>query len=905
MNPFDELQTLLKRFRNVLISALAVETFGLFALMCLLLLSAGIFLFSVADLPYMRFIVATVFLGFTSFLIARFLIGTIRYFLNPILVARQLAQHHEVLGHGLETVVEIALCERKDTPPFSLALLQAEAERQIRLLKELKVLSLEKEVRRAKKPMLLAFLVLVFLSASLAFFPERFAGGARSLFGVTLDFLEKILPAEEVEVLAYDLKGVWVISHRGGDEKVDGLVTGAPKGTKLEISGKLFRASKQGSVTLECMTGTRVLPLNMMGSEAFSFSFVVEEKCVWRLKVMTTAGYKAIEKRGKEVMPIEIQPPRIDILGVDKITIDKNEMATVSYRAMCTTGIAYVDAVYRSTMDPSKQENSARVLEGRKGTNEIAGEMSVNLHSLGFDHVLLNLKVQCLLPEEKASSIVIPFSANKRAFRRLSLIIGLKEVIETLASKKDFKTRRQDAIVLLRPLVKDAIGLGTVKEETTRALSEALSGLTSGFDSNIETHLLKLLGAMKEEWRTLVLEQMARLEAFVFEDIGLNQWDEVGRCVAILLALNEPSVRRFVSGETSLLSDVISRLLASDLVKLREALSQKGKGEVAGRLLERIKERLFVTQDGILQVLFVSSKQMQWLNRVIERQREIMDETSQVAFELRKQRRTDVPRDVLTEALRLCQGAWRQSQKIKVEGQFKREMEGVLEKTRALCDLISAKDVASALAIAVNAEEQARGLVWNIKDYTQWEDISEEKSKTGTIAVKLISHLISNITLIRDKLASVLEERMFVVPREKKEEIKRIALKQKALMRDAERLFLSFGKSFERLSDAQEARENIRQAYQRLLEEDPSAAETHQRQAIQDLLRLKRRIARHKGKIVAAQKDLGEVESEEEMTVKATGSTWDVKSKVLEFINEDVPKGFEEVVKRYYESLTK
>jgi hypothetical protein len=905
MNPFDEVRRHLNRFRGALISAYAVETLGLFAFVCLFFLSMGVFVFSFIDFPPMRLAVIVLFLIATSLLVIRLVAGALRLFLNPVVVARKLADYHDELGHGLETVVELALCAPKDAPPFSVALLQAEAERQIRLLKGLRVLPMEKEVRRAKKPIFLAFLLLVFLSASLVFSPQRFASGARNLFGVTPDFLQNILPAEQVEAIAYDLKGVWVIGHEDKEERVEGLVTGAPRGTTLEVSGRLFRSSKQGSVNLECATGTKVIPLNMLGSDAFSFSFQMQERCLWRLEVLTNAGYKAIEKGRREVLPIEIEPPRIEVLGVDKITIGKNDVASVSYRAMCTTGVAHVDAVYRSALDPSKQENSARVLEGKKGVNEVTGEVSVSLQSLGIEHVLLSLQVQCLLPDERAVSIVIPFSVNKQALRRLSFVFGLKEVIRTLASGMDWKTKRQNAIALLRALVKDATSHFTVKEETAKVLSEALSWITSSSDENMEGLLVRLETAMEDEWKLLVSEQIARLETLVLGDKGEGQQGEVGMLINMELALNEPAIRRLVLGGGFRMSDVVSRLLSLDLVKLREVSSQKGKAQVASRLLLRIKERLFVHLEGIAQVVLFTNRQMQSLERIMDAQREVMDETAQAAFELKKERKTGLPEDVLTEVLRLCQGALRQSQKTRILEQFKGDMEAVQEKTEALCDLISAKDVAGALDTASKAEEQARGLALDIRDYIQWEGGSEEENKVGMIALRHISQVVSSVRQIREKLADILEDRGYKLSKEKKEQIKGIALKQKAVVRDAGRLFASFGKAFERLSEAQDAKENIRQAYERLLEEDPSAAETHQRQAIQDLLKLKRGIAKSKGKMLAGGDDLRLEEPKEEMRVSATGSTWDVKSKVLEFINEDIPSGFEEVVKRYYESITR
>ena len=905
MNPFEEVRRHLNRFRTALISAYAVENLGLFAFVCLFLLSAGVLLFSFIDFPPVRLAVVVLFLIATSLLVIRLVAGALRLFLNPVLVARKLADYHDELGHGLETVVELALCTPKDAPPFSIALLQAEAERQIRLLKGLTVFPMEREVKRAKKPIILAFLLLVFLSASLVFSPHRFANGARNLFGVKPDFLQSILPAEQVETLAYDLKGLWVVRHEGKEEKVEGLVTGAPKGTALEISGRLFRASKQGKANLECATGTKEIPLNMLGSDGFSFSFEVQEKCLWRLEVVTNAGYRAIEKRKREVLPIEIEPPRIEVLGIDKITIGKNDVASVSYRAMCTTGVAHVDAVYRSALDPSKQENSARVLEGKKGVNEVTGEVSVSLQSLGIEHVLLSLQVQCLLPDERAVSIVIPFSVNKQALRRLSFVFGLKEVIRTLASGMDWKTKRQNAIALLRALVKDATSHFTVKEETAKVLSEALSWITSSSDENMEGLLVRLETAMEDEWKVLVSEQIARLETLVLGDKGEGQQGEVGMLINMELALNEPAIRRLVLGGGFRMSDVVSRLLSLDLVKLREASSQKGKAQVASRLLLRIKERLFVHQEGIAQVVLFTNRQMQSLERIMDAQREVMDETAQAAFELKKERKTEVPEDVLMEALRLCQGAFRQSQRIKVLEEFKEDVEAVQEKTEALCDLISAKDVAGAFDAASKAEYQASGLALDIRDYIQWGGGSEEENKVGTMAIRNLAQVASNIKQTKEKLASLLEERGHKVPKEKKEQIRGIALKQKAVLRDAERLFASLGKAFERLSEAQDAKENIKQAYERLLEEDPSAAETHQRQAIQDLLKLKREIARAKGKILPGGEDAKVKEPEEEMHVTPTVSTWDVKSKVMEFMHEDIPSGFEEVVKRYYESITK
>jgi hypothetical protein len=905
MNPFEEVRRHLNRFRTALISAYAVENLGLFAFVCLFLLCAGVLLFSFIDFPPVRLVFICLFLVATSLLVIRLVVVALKLFLNPVLVARKLAEYHDELGHGLETVVELALCTPKDAPPFSIALLQAEAERQIRLLKGLTVFPMEKEVKRAKKPIILAFLLLVFLSIFLIFSPHRFANGARNLFGVTPDFLQRVLPAEQVETLAYDLKAFWIIRHEGKEERVEGLVTGAPKGTALEVSGRLFMASKQGKANLECATGTKEIPLNMLGSDEFSFSLEVEEKCFWRLEVLTNAGYRAIEKGKREVLPIEIQPPSIEVLGVDKIALGKNDVASLSFRASCRTGVAHVDAVYRSPFDPSRHENRAQVLEGQKGVNEVTGEMSVSLESLGSELVLLSLEVQCLLPDERASSVTIPFSANKQALRHLALVIGLKEVIKTLASGMDSKPKRQNATVLLKALVKESGGLATVKEETKKVLSDALGLMTSSSDENAESLLVKLHAVMEDEWRALVTEQVARLEALIQGDKGGEKQGEVARLTDMLLALNEPAIRRLVFGGGFKMSDVVSRLVSLDLLRLKEVSSKKGSAEVAQRLLSRIKERFFLHQDGTLQVLLISARQMEWLERVIEEQRGVMDETAEMAFELSKERKTEVPEDVLMEALRLCQGAFRQSQKIKVLEQFKEDMEGIQEKTKALCDLISAKDVAGAFDAASKAEYQARGLALDIRDYIQWEEGSEEENKMGTMAIRNLAQVASNIKQTKEKLATLLEERGYKVPKEKKEQIRGIALKQKAVLRDAERLFASFGKAFERLSDAQDAKENIKQAYERLLEEDPSAAETHQRQAIQDLLRLKREIARAKGKILPGGEDAKVKEPEEEMHVTPTVSTWDVKSKVMEFLHEDIPSGFEEVVKRYYESITK
>jgi len=95
------------------------------------------------------------------------------------------------------------------------------------------------------------------------------------------------------------------------------------------------------------------------------------------------------------------------------------------------------------------------------------------------------------------------------------------------------------------------------------------------------------------------------------------------------------------------------------------------------------------------------------------------------------------------------------------------------------------------------------------------------------------------------------------------------------------------------------------EAVARLAEAQPASAETHQRQAVQDLLRLKRFVER--GPIESLRKQSREAE-EDRVVIAAPRPgppADDLRREIQERQDLPAPPGLEDLVRAYYESLVR
>jgi hypothetical protein len=296
-------------------------------------------------------------------------------------------------------------------------------------------------------------------------------------------------------------------------------------------------------------------------------------------------------------------------------------------------------------------------------------------------------------------------------------------------------------------------------------------------------------------------------------------------------------------------------------------------------------------------------------------QREVMDRTAQSAFVLK--RRADAMAQLRAPDVRAMEGRIEEAREIlgrpevgRLDRYDAEDVVRLMADVANLADLVAGRDLETAARVAEDAAAGAARLAGDLREEASFREdapgdpgalraVSSRMAKAAP-ALAEVAHTLS--AWRRDRTALVdSADRSDLLDQKKVQERALAAAKSVAeAMRRA-----AGGEAGEAAGVAVSARRNMEEASRRLAEWNPGAAEAHQRQAIQDLNRLRHLLER--GSMELARR-LTDRDDPEELTLPPAASrraSDDLERAVREHLAEPVPEAFADLVRQYYEAILK
>lgn len=303
------------------------------------------------------------------------------------------------------------------------------------------------------------------------------------------------------------------------------------------------------------------------------------------------------------------------------------------------------------------------------------------------------------------------------------------------------------------------------------------------------------------------------------------------------------------------------------------------------------------------------------LRQALALQRDVMDRTAEAAFLLKRrtdqltgQRAPDPGR--LASLVAEARGLGARVELHGLDTGDAQEMAAVRDDLGAAEDLLGQGDLVTARRVVDGLLERVSGLVQDWRDIADW--TGEERPDAAAFLRAQANRLSRVVVPLRDAarlLADWDRQRAGVVTRDDRDNAT-------AMLRDQERALAVLGRAAEALrraagSDADEhvatalaARRNMEEAVRRLAEVNPTAAEEHQRQAVQDMQRLRKALERG---AVEARAQAAAVPWEDQpvaLPAPARDAPGDAFAReVRAHAGDPVPASYEEVVRAYYEAI--
>ncbi len=303
------------------------------------------------------------------------------------------------------------------------------------------------------------------------------------------------------------------------------------------------------------------------------------------------------------------------------------------------------------------------------------------------------------------------------------------------------------------------------------------------------------------------------------------------------------------------------------------------------------------------------------LRQALTIQRDVMDRTAQAAFLLKRrtdqlagQRAPDAGRlaDLVGEALVACARV----DVGNLDPAEAQELASARDDLGATADLLGQGDLVTARRLVTGTLERLAVLSQDWRDVADWS--AEEQPEASAYLRAQATRLARALTPLRDAarvLADWDRERSGVVTRDDRENASR-------MLHDQERALALMGRAADTLrraagSDADEhvtiamsARRNMEEAATRLDEVKPAAAEAHQRQAVQDMQRLRKSLER--GAVELRGHAAGLPLEDDRVTLPPAARRPpgdDFAREVRAHAGDPVPPTFADVVRAYYEAI--
>lgn len=965
METFAHLDRLLRAFRWSLLQVALVETFALASLCFVVLAGVGVGLCALfPEAAPVRIAVLFVGIGIVLVSVVRAAHKTFVLLRDQVGLVKHLRLAYPEVGAGLETVVRLRPVLAQDPLPFSAALLCAEAERAVARLEHLPPRP-PADLAHTRRLIVATAVVVATLIAFTAAWPGEVARGVRRLTGIRAIPSWLAFPEEGVEPLVYDVRTSWVISHPDGSttrvatgEAADIL---APEGVGVEVTGSFTRPVLRGHALVVSEGKTIEVPLTVFSDDRFAFSLSDVRDGVWSLHVLTAAGTRVRENTRRRLVRIQPEPPRVVVEPRGLISLKPGDTFVVSYSVESRVGVRRVEAVVHFPFAPSRPPLRVPLKTPSPTESVVRGEIPFAWPEDPYGFAgRADLEIEALdwLAQGAGRSARIRFVLSSNMARRLAEIEEAEDLVrEMVRALEDAGVAQaggesQAPFALKGGPTAQAAEVAT-ETEWTKVLERAKDALatvslarTSAASSPndlraLENAVLDLHEMVGREWASFLSLRLADLgrEATRWRAVkggtarlGARKVQEVreslARAYQILAVLAGLEQRNILRADLASTGRVTSWRRAEVVSKARDAVA--GAQDFAGTDWSRLSDAVTRCVAAVEQVedvyrtsfsdverfafgeIVVAPEVSAQVKEVIEAQREVHDRTAQMAFEWKiysDQVASGFTPDTRDLLQRIAE-ARRRLDRVPLERLGSREaaeVARVREDLAAIEDLIEAPDYASALEQAQGLLERTSRMALEIGDQADW--LAEEGGEGVAVLTKTARILSMVVKSLREVTRSLrtwksrTESPPTPVMRAEAANIAAVQNRVISLLDKAmEPLALRQGAwTSELLGMTTAARRNMSEATARLAEDRPAAAEVHQRQAIQDLLRLKRALDR--GPLETIQR---QVKEEEPVTLPASrpGPPGDeLFQEVLRYRDEPRRPGTEDMVRSYYDAL--
>ena len=980
MDPFEFLDRYLADLRRHLalesllesIAVLAVSVISIVAVsVAALVLSPGF--------QVVRWVSAAAVIGVTALSTARLWVRVRRTLADPVGLGFLIARRVPGLGPGLAATLSLRTrLDEPGGPPFSAALLHAEALRDIRVLADHPPENLVHYRRSVRLVLVLAGLLAALAILCVAF-PWSVARGVRDLTGLSERFTPSWLigPPAVVDYLAYDLRTTMLLEQADrGVERVPGDETGdvsAPAGCWVEVAGRLSVPAASGTLVVEAGGHEAIAPIVVLPGGSFQATFRVTQPGAWHVAVATPDGGRLVEAARRRVMIEPEEPPKVTVEKPERLGLRPGETASVRYRAESPSGIGGVDALYLYPMDPTRPPVRVHVADLAPGTRMTSGEV---VFTMPADAVEADGRVDLAVevfgrPAGAAGSTGraenVRFHVDSPRFRHVAVLddadhlllvlLGLVGSLDDTGCPadappgEDAARRVRMAAAVAKRLADDV----HADEEATPSLVEAIAVASAGLaasdarrpcaemSTRIDGAVLALDAGVSREWAAQLRGRLAdiaveagRLRA---ETRKLPEDDrapddvrrEVAKARRLLRQADLQRRRLAWAGptggaarvEAARLADVSAR--AGDAVATADVALVGEDGRAAApamlraaaamdefvRALRRDESRWTVAVD---RQVTLPAEIGALLRTAISVQRDVMERTGQAAFDL-KRREESLAGGRMPETgrlLELVQDARSQLERVapdRLDAADASEVASMREDVGAVVDLLEERDLDTALRVLRELSDRTAVLAAQLRDQSDWgEDqgardaagLRLQAARLGRAAGPMRDALRSLAAWKKDKESAVGPTEREALHALKADEDKALA----QVVRLHETLRRAGGSSDEPTSAAGAARRNIEEASRRLAEFNPAAAEAHQRQAVQDLLRLKRALE-HGGEEAAVRRRAA---ADDDDVVRLPAPTAqrpsdELRRELHARMKEPALTRFTDLVKAYYDAI--
>jgi lysophospholipase L1-like esterase len=756
------------------------------------------------------------------------------------------------------------------------------------------------------------------------------------------------------------------VERVSGDET--GAVA-APAGTFAEVSGRLSSAASSGTLVATLDGGATNVPLELPGDGAFLATFRVAGPGTWHLAVATPSGERRVEAARRRVSLASIEPPRVSVEPPERLAMRPGDQVTVRYAAESATGLAGIDAVHAFPLDPDRPPVRVHLRDLPPGTRIVRGEATFTLpadaaESGGrVDLVIEAFGRMSGAADATGRSEPVPFFVDAPRFRHRAVVAEADRVLSAVVGLVAATVEPgADAVAAARRAREVAVSGKRLAEEA-RADAEARPGLLAALDA-----VAGLASAGGGTDATALAEGAARV-ALALDDAVSQEWAaqlavrlseasrEAGRLRAVARTIPEDDrppddVRRTVGRSKRLLvhveqdrrrmakragpagtgarlavtriGDAVAR--ARDAVATTEDALARGEGKVAAAGVTRLASAMdeIVKEVRAYPVEWAATATRQialpaeaagLLRDALTMQREVMDRTAQEAFDLKRReealgagRGADV--DKLIAQVDDAKALLDRVATERLDGTDATDVAALRDDAAAVGDLLRGRDQETALRLARDVAERAAILAAQLRDQGEW---SEDQDGKGSAAVRAsaarLARAAAPLREVHRVLGAWKREREGLVGATERETLKDIRKNEDQVLARVARLHdaikAAAGGADEASSAAGAARRSAEEASRRLAEWNPAAAEAHQRQAIQDLLKLKR-LLEHGADESATARRRTPAEPDDDVRLPASAAPRapnELRREIQSHLREPPLARFADLVKAYYESI--